>query len=145
VIAGKQDKLTERLRLGIDEDQQNMIHFAGYVTEGQLRWLYENTLCYVFPSLSEGFGLPGLEAMQHGAPVACSKATCLPEIYGDAALYFSPYSVIEMSEVINDIITSKKLRQELITKGKRQASKYSWRRMAEQTLAIYEGIFTQSK
>jgi glycosyltransferase involved in cell wall biosynthesis len=87
--------------------------------------------------LSEGFGLPGLEAMAHGAPVVSSNATCLPEIYGQAARYFDPVDVQAMSGAINEVLTDKSLREVLIEKGKRQAAKYSWQRMAEQTLEIY--------
>jgi glycosyltransferase involved in cell wall biosynthesis len=75
--------------------------------------------------------------MRHGAPVASSNATCLPEVLGDAALYFNPADSKEMAEQINRILTDKKLRDELIKKGHKQAAKYSWQRMAEETLAVY--------
>lgn len=138
-IAGKKDKATDILINSFEDKPKNII-FTGFVSEGQLRWMYENTACYVFPSLSEGFGLPGLEAMKHGAPVASSNATCLPEIYGNAAVYFSPYSVLEMADVINDVLIHKKTRLDLIAKGKKQVAKYSWRKMAEQTLGVYMSI-----
>jgi glycosyltransferase involved in cell wall biosynthesis len=111
--------------------------FTGFVSEGELKWLYQNCVAYVFPSLSEGFGLPALEAIVSGAPVASSNATCLPEVYGDAAHYFDPLNVEDMAAKVGDIIDDPKLRAELIAKGKKQAAKYSWRRMAEQTLAVY--------
>jgi glycosyltransferase involved in cell wall biosynthesis len=114
------------------------IIFTDFVTEGQLRWLYENCAVYVFPSLSEGFGLPGLEAMVHGAPVVSSNATCLPEVYGDAAMYFNPRDTDNMAGVINTVLSDEKLREEMIKKGFAQAAKYSWQRMAEQTLAVYD-------
>lgn len=138
VLAGKKDPLMEGHESYAKDKSIKNVTVTGFVSEGQLRWLYENTACYTFPSLSEGFGLPGLEAMKHGAPVASSKATCLPEIYGDAATYFSPYSSIEMAQVIEDVIVHKKLKASLIAKGKKQAAKYSWQRMAEQTLAVYK-------
>lgn len=138
VLVGKKDALAEQnleyaRKLGI----KNVIA-TGYVSEGQLRWLYENCAVYCFPSLSEGFGLPSLEAMKHGAPVASSNATCLPEVNGEAAHYFNPLDVNDMASKINDILTDEKLREELIKKGAEQVKKYSWRRMAEQTLAVYE-------
>lgn len=136
-IAGKKDKITEILEQRINEKNYKNILFTGFVSEGQLRWMYENCTAYVFPSLSEGFGLPGLEAMVHGAPVISSNATCLPEIYGDAAIYFDPLSIDDMTEKINTVISSDKLRVELVTKGKIQSSKYSWNTMAEQTLEVY--------
>ena len=138
VLVGKTDSLfqkhEERVKeLGIDKS----VIFTGFVSEGQLRWLYENCRAYVFPSLSEGFGLPGLEAMVHGAPVVSSNATCLPEVYGNAAHYFSPHSTKEMAEKIDDVLTNKTLRANLIKQGRQQIKKYSWARMAKQTLEIY--------
>jgi glycosyltransferase involved in cell wall biosynthesis len=87
---------------------------------------------------SEGFGLPGLEAMLHGAPVASSTATCLPETHGDAAHYFNPFSVEDIAKSIDDILSDDKLRNELVKKGKKHVKTFSWQRMAEQTLAVYE-------
>jgi glycosyltransferase involved in cell wall biosynthesis len=138
VLAGKKDANYARheervLREGI----QNVI-FTGFVSEGQLRWLYENCAAYVFPSLSEGFGLPGLEAMVHGAPVVSSNATCLPEVYGDAAHYFDPLDTSDIAAKIGEMLEDEALRSNLIKKGKKQAAKYSWRRTAEQTLEVYE-------
>jgi glycosyltransferase involved in cell wall biosynthesis len=112
--------------------------FTDFITEGQLRWMYEKTAAYVFPSLSEGFGLPGLEAMMHGAPVVSSNATCLPEIYGDAVHYFDPHKVSDIAAKVNEVLTNPRLRASLINNGRAQAAKYSWRRMAAQTLKIYE-------
>ncbi len=76
--------------------------------------------------------------MVHGAPVVSSDATCLPEIYGDAAHYFDPLSVESMTDAINEVLTDKKLAAELIKRGGHQAAQYSWQRMAEQTLAVYD-------
>lgn len=138
VLGGKQDLLYKRLEKKVQKQGIDGVLFTGFVSEGQLRWLYENCQAYVFPSLSEGFGLPGLEAMVHGAPVISSNATCLPEIYGQAALYFDPKNVDDIASKINQILSDSKLRQKLIASGKAQADKYSWRRMAEQTLAVYD-------
>ena len=140
LLVGKTDVLFRRheretKRKGIPD-----VHFTGFVSEGQLRWLYEHCAAYVFPSLSEGFGLPGLEAMANGAAVASSNTTCLPEIYGDAANYFDPTNVREMADKIAQLIDKPNFRAGLIAAGKKQAAKYSWRRMAEQTLAIYKEI-----
>lgn len=139
-IAGKKDAVTEILENKIKEKDYKNVLFTGFVSEGQLRWMYENCEAYIFPSLSEGFGLPGLEAMVHGAPVISSSATCLPEVYGDAAVYFDPLNVDDMSDKINSVINSSELKKDLVAKGKTQASKYSWQRMAEQTLAVYKKV-----
>lgn len=138
VLAGKKDANYERIETQVHRQGIKGVVFTGFVSEGRLRWLYENCSAYVFPSLSEGFGLPGLEAMLHGAPVVSSNATCLPEVYGEAAYYFDPQDTQAMSDAINEVLTNKELRQQLIYEGKVQAAKYSWQRMAEQTLEIYK-------
>lgn len=137
VLVGKKDANYSRIEAGVKKRGIDGVVFTGFTSEGQLRWLYENTQAYVFPSLSEGFGLPGLEAMVHGAPVVSSNATCLPEIYGEAAKYFDPLNVDTMADVINSVLTDEKLRNTLIKNGHVQAKKYSWKRMAEQTLEVY--------
>lgn len=138
VLVGKKDELMQRHITYAEMWEVAGVEATGYVSEGQLRWLYENTACYCFPSLSEGFGLPPLEAMRHGAPVASSNATCLPEVNGDAVHYFDPLDVDDMAAKINQVITDEKLRKELIKKGAAQVRKYSWQRMAEQTLEVYK-------
>lgn len=140
VFVGKKDSLSTRLDNYAKKNNIKDVHFTGYVAEGQLRWLYENCSSYVFPSLSEGFGLPPLEAMVHGAPVASSNATCLPEINGDAVHYFDPLDVNDMAKKINDVLTDENLRKDLIKKGSIQVKKYSWERMATQTLEIYKQL-----
>lgn len=119
-----------------EKGYQNVL-FTGFVPDDQLAWLYAKCNAYVFPSLTEGFGLPGLEAMGYGAPVVSSNATCLPEVYGDAAHYFDPTNVDEMVRSIDEILTNKTLRNELIDKGYVQVKKYSWQQMAEQTHSVY--------
>jgi glycosyltransferase involved in cell wall biosynthesis len=138
VLAGKKDANYRRIEALIESRDVKNILFTDFVTEGQLRWLYEHCAAYVFPSLSEGFGLPGLEAMTHGAPVVSSNATCLPEIYGEAAHYFDPQDIQAVADAINEILTDKQLREQLVSIGQQQVKKYSWQRMAEQTLEIYD-------
>ena len=140
VLAGKRDALFKRHqhdveRLGIPD-----VHFTGKISDGELRWLYEHCEAYVFPSLSEGFGLPGLEAMAHGAPVVSSSATSLPEVYGDAAHYFDPTNVDDIARAIRSVLTRPELRDKLIRVGQKQVKKYSWKHMAEQTLDIYKMV-----
>jgi glycosyltransferase involved in cell wall biosynthesis len=140
VLGGQKDKNYEQLESMVKRQAVKGVFFSGFLQEGQLRWLYENCAAYVFPSLSEGFGLPGLEAMVHGAPVVSSDATCLPEIYGGAAHYFDPNDTAAMVRSIGEVLTDDKLRQRLVAKGYEQAKKYSWRRMAEQTLGVYKQV-----
>jgi glycosyltransferase involved in cell wall biosynthesis len=140
VLAGKKDALYKKLEKKVNNQNIPDVIFTDFVSEGQLRWLYENTAAYVFPSLSEGFGLPALEAMAHGAPVVSSSATCLPEIYENAAHYFEPTDTAEIANKINDVLVNPRLRKNLIEKGKKQAAKYSWRKMAQETLEIYKNV-----
>jgi glycosyltransferase involved in cell wall biosynthesis len=139
VLAGKTDANYKRIGEFVSERRlAAYVVFTDFISEGELRWLYENTAAYVFPSLSEGFGLPGLEAMAHGAPVVSSNTTCLPEIYGDAAYYFNPTIVSDIAHKIHAVISKPSLAASLSSKGRAQVFKYSWRKMAEQTLKIYE-------
>jgi glycosyltransferase involved in cell wall biosynthesis len=122
-----------------DQNYKNIL-FTDFIPDSQKDWLYTQASAYVFPSLMEGFGLPGLEAMGYGAPVVSSNATCLPEVYGDAALYFDPKSVDDMADKISQVLEDSKLRESLIQKGYEQLKKYSWKKMAQETHAIYEKV-----
>ena len=93
---------------------------------------------FVLPSLYEGFGLPPLEAMARNIPVASSNASCLPEILGNAAFFFDPRGISEISEAIEKVLTDNDLRKYLIEAGKKQIQKYSWEKMARETLRVYE-------
>ena len=133
VLAGKREYFFEQLQAQIDASPARAaIVTPGFVSDGELKWLYQNALCYVLPSESEGFGLPGLEAMAHGCPLVSSNATCLPEVYGSAALYFDPLDVNDMAQKIHTVIADKAPRDKLITKGKQQLKKYSWHTMTKQ-------------
>jgi glycosyltransferase involved in cell wall biosynthesis len=143
VLAGKTDSNYKRIARDVRRREVEDVSFTDYISDGKLRWLYEHCAAYVFPSLSEGFGLPALEAMANGAPVASSNATCLPEIYGDAARYFEPTDVDEIVKSINYLLTNEQGRKKLIELGYQQAKKYSWKRMAEQTLEVYKDILKE--
>lgn len=138
VLAGKReyyfDKLEESL---VGDTIRDSIVIPGFVSSGELKWLYESAECYVLPSLSEGFGLPGLEAMAHGCPLVSSNATCLPEIYGEAAEYFDPLDTEDMAAKISKVINGQRTKDKLVLAGYRQLKKYSWKKMASETLDIY--------
>jgi glycosyltransferase involved in cell wall biosynthesis len=141
VLAGKKEHYFEQLQKQIDTSPaKDRIVVPGFISDAELKWLYENAQAYVLPSLSEGFGLPGLEAMAHDCPLVSSNSTCLPEIYGEAAIYFDPYDAEAMAQSINKVISDEDLRQNLVAKGREQIKRYSWRRMAEETLAIYKSV-----
>jgi glycosyltransferase involved in cell wall biosynthesis len=144
MLAGKRDKSHDAyLALAEKLGVKDHVVVTGWVTDGQLRWAMEHAKAYVYPSLSEGFGLPPLEAMLSGAPVVASNATCIPEVCGEAAHYFDPLDTQAMADAIDEVLTDKKLRQTLIGRGHQQVKKYSWRRMAEQTLAVYQQALSQ--
>lgn len=88
----------------------------------------------------EGFGLPGLEAMGYGTPVVSSNATCLPEIYGPAAHYFTPTDASDIAEAITQVLENDSLRTRLVRAGFKQIKKYSWKKMAQQTLDVYTKV-----
>lgn len=121
---------------------EKFVNLAGFVPDEELAVIYKQAEMLVFPSFWEGFGLPGLEAMGSGLPVIAAQASCLPEIYGQAALYFDPLNEKELAEKIQLIRNNDKLRQDLIKKGFDQVKKYSWEKMAKETLKVYENCFS---
>ncbi len=137
ILVGKMTPGHEKNKAYFTQKGYKNILFTGFIEDAQRDWLFANCKAYVFPSLMEGFGLPGLEAMGYGVPVVSSSATCLPEVYSDAAYYFDPKDTNDMARAINDVLTNETLRQNLIIKGAEQIKKYSWKRMAEQTYTVY--------
>jgi glycosyltransferase involved in cell wall biosynthesis len=146
ILPGKREQYFEKLEALIGtHPYRGSIIIPGFVSDEELKWLYQNAEAYVLPSLSEGFGLPGLEAMTHGCPLVSSNATCLPEVYGEAAHYFDPESVQDMADKIDQVISSEKRRKALIKEGYVQLKKYSWQHMAEQTLEVYDNVLQKNK
>ena len=123
-------------KLGINRS----VNLVGFVPDEEITAIYKEAKAFVFPSLWEGFGLPGLEAMGLGLPVLAARASCLPEVYGEAALYFNPYQTADLVKKIKKIKEDKKLRGELISKGLAQVKKYSWEKMAKETLKVYQSL-----
>jgi glycosyltransferase involved in cell wall biosynthesis len=105
---------------------------AGYVTDGELRALYESAACFIFPSFYEGFGLPPLEAMHCGCPVIVSDRASLPEVCGDAAVYCDPDDPADMARQLRLVLTSSALRRELREAGLAHARSFGWQRSADQ-------------
>ncbi len=137
-LAGKKDFFYEQVEkrakeLGVAE----RVHILGFISEGQKRWMFRNGKAYIIASFSEGFHIPGLEAMAENCPVISSTATCLPEVYEEAALYFDPRSAGELAAAIDQLLTDKKLHDTLVKAGKKRLGDFSWQRMAEQTHAAY--------
>ncbi len=143
-LTGKKEYHARKLERWIQAQGVSGAVFTNRVSDAELKWLYTHGAAYIFPSLSEGFGLPGLEAMAHGCPVVSSNATCLPEVYGEAAIYFDPKDTEDIAKTIIKVLADKKLREKLIENGHHQVRRYSWKRMAEQTLAVYQQTLDQA-
>ncbi len=116
------------------------IHFTHRISKNQRDFLYQNATVYAVPSLHEGFGLGGLEAMGFGLPVLSSNASCLPEVYGKGALYFDPLDVSDIAAKIDEILSNDKARRALIVCGKKRHAQFSWHKMAAETLQVYHEV-----
>lgn len=114
------------------------VRFLGWVDDRTLDGLYRAATCFVLPSLAEGFGLPVLEAMLRGTPVACSRASALPEVAGEAALYFDPLDPASIASAIERCLKDTELRASLRAAGFERAGLFSWSRTAEATIDCYE-------
>lgn len=110
-----------------------------------LATLYSNALAFIFPTLYEGFGIPALEAMNCDCPVVMSNTSSLPEVGGDAAIYFDPAKIDDMREKIVSVIFNKDLRNDLVLKGKTQRQKFSFEKTARQTLEVYKQLLTNQE
>jgi len=112
------------------------LRIAGYVSDGELRALYENAACFVYPSFYEGFGLPPLEAMTCGCPVVVSHAASLPEVCGDAGLYCDPSNPADIARAINRVMRDSSLQDELRCRSTERARTFSWKRSARSLLDL---------
>ena len=112
----------------------------GFVPDEDLPAVYAAATVLVLPSLYEGFGLPVLEAMACGAPVACSRTSSLPELGGDAARYFDPSDVEAMTATLEEVLSDDALRDEMRRQGLLQAARFSWKRAARETRALYDWL-----
>jgi glycosyltransferase involved in cell wall biosynthesis len=135
-----EDELREHAReLGIDGD----VRILGWVGQDVLEGLYATASCLVFPSLYEGFGLPVLEAMARGLPVASSDRSSLPEVAGDAALLFDPEDVGAIAGSIERLLSDPAERERLREAGRTQAARFTWRACAEATVRSYERALSE--
>lgn len=140
-IVSPRSVFTERLESEVEKRcLKNKVKVIGYQEPAKLAQIFTSARAYIFPSLSEGFGIPGLNAMAAGVPVIASKIPTLREIYQDAAVYFNPKDSKDIAQTIITVLNSSKKRQELIERGQKQAKKYSWLEMAKQTLSVYRSV-----
>lgn len=111
-----------------------------FVNESQLTYLYQHALCFVYPSLYEGFGIPILEAFAADCPLALSNTSCFPEIAREGGAYFNPYEENSIFEILKKIISEKAYRENLVRQGREVLSQYSWSKMAKETGLVYEKV-----
>jgi glycosyltransferase involved in cell wall biosynthesis len=140
VLVGKTDYFYLRLENLARSQKTKDIIFVGYIPDYELDTIFHNAEIYVFPSLYEGFGLPPLEAMAKGTPVASSDHPCMKEILGDSARYFDGKNISEIAGAIDEILENRDLRKNLVERGYERIGKYSWKKMAKQTLVVYNNI-----
>ncbi len=117
---------------------QSKIIFTGYILDSDLSAIYSGAIAFVYPSLYEGFGLPPLEAMQCGIPVITSNTSSLPEVVGNAGITIDPKQPDELCQAMLNVVNNSKLRAEMSLRSLEQASKFSWKRCAEQTVEVYQ-------
>ena len=141
VIAGAWDSnYSEPILHAAELQLAGSIRFLGPIPEADLPALYTGAAVFVFPSLYEGFGLPVIEAMACGTAVACAHTSSLPEVAGDAALYFDPTSPTAIAETIGRLLADEDLRTDLAERGIAQAAQFTWSKTAAATLEIYRQV-----
>lgn len=128
-----EEELFNKLRIS-----DKLLHVSA--DEPTLARLYRDAVMFVFPSLYEGFGMPILEAMIQGCPVALADSSCFPEIAEDAALYFNPYEIDDIYDKIKLLLENESLRSEFIIKGKNRSALFSWEKSAYKHLQLYQSL-----
>ena len=117
---------------------ERMVHISA--NDAQMASLYRHALCFVYPSLYEGFGIPILEAFANNCPVCLSDASCFPEVAADAALYFNPNDADSMYSTLKEVVASQALRNKLSAKGTMRGKEFSIEKMVEQTCNVYRKL-----
>jgi len=137
VVAGG---VNRRIFAGHGQEALQRATFVGRVGNRELRALYEQALCFVFPSLYEGFGLPPIEAMACGCPTIVAKTSSLPEVCGDAVLYCDPSDAADLAAKIKRLMDDPATRADLKDRGRRHAERYTWERAARKMMDLVNGV-----
>lgn len=137
VIAGDRSWDHEELRSALGAAAPQWIRLSGYVTDEELAGFYRNAAVCVFPSLHEGFGLPVLEAMACGTPLACSRIPVLEEVARNAAAYFDPLAVEDIAIAVRSLLEDRRLRSSLVARGRARAREFTWAKTAQKTIQVY--------
>ena len=148
VIIGKMDGLITADASAFDIVEKHpllrkYVHFLGKLSDCELKMAYKRALALIFPSIYEGFGFPPLEAMLENTPVIISNAACMPEICGDAAIYFDPYDIHDISNKMNVILKNTAVRHNLKEKGLQRAKMFTWENAANSTISIIETLINK--
>jgi glycosyltransferase involved in cell wall biosynthesis len=139
VVTGKPDPFYPEVLHTIEKlNLSDRVHTVGLVDFTDLKNLFAAAKVFVFPSFYEGFGLPALEAMKSGTPVASSNLSSLPEVCGEAAVFFDPYNVEEMSKTILELWRDGDLQKKLVEKGRERVKNFSWDKCALETEVFLE-------
>ena len=146
VVAGKKGWHFESIfataaELGLE----GKVRFAGYIDEVDKPELIRGALLFVYPSLHEGFGIPVLEAMASGVPTIAGNRTAIPEIAGDGALLIDPTSQAELADALERLYSDPKARSQLAARGLAQAARFSWKKTAQETAAVYRRVARQQR
>ncbi len=140
VIAGRPGWLYQPILQRLDElELKEYVRFL-QPSDSLLVDLYGLCAAFIYPSLYEGFGIPPLEALACGAPVACSSASCLPEVVGSDALLFDPHNTEEMAAALERLLSSADLARDLRQRGPRRAAQFTWQKAARETVALYREV-----
>ena len=139
VLVGNDDFFYQRLRNEVERlGLSDQAIFFGPADDRELANLYSHAAAVVLPSLMEGFGLPGAEAMAQGVPIVCSDIPVFREVYEDAPVYFNPHDFQDIASKLNLILNDTTERQRAIAAGTKIARRYSWENLAKLTLKAYE-------
>lgn len=137
VIVGTQNSTVFQSNVDLRTDR---VKFTGYISDEELKSLYENASCFIYPSFYEGFGLPPIEAMACRCPVIVSYTSSLPEVCGESAIYCNPYDPFDIANKIDAVLNSNDLDQ-MIEENYIQARKYSWKKTASNLLMHIDFLF----